>query len=57
MTQIQLNEPTNEPEVTEVSTTTSFDLWTYHTSKANIQIEDRTVPIYQEVLIEYCVIL
>lgn len=32
-TKIQLNEQTYEPEVTEVSTTTSFDLWTYHTSK------------------------
>jgi len=58
-TQIQLNEPTTigEPEVTEVSITPSFDLWTYHTSKANTQIEDRTEPIYQEVLIEYCIIL
>lgn len=55
--QIQ-NGPNNEPEVTDVSTTTtSFDLWAYHTSKANTQIEDRTQPFYQEVLIEYYIIL
>ena len=49
----------NEPEVTDVSTTTTtlFDLWAYHSSKANTQIEDRTQPIYQEVLIEYYIIL
>lgn len=44
------NVPNNEPEVTVSTTTTSFDLWAYHKSKANTQIEDKTQPIYQEVL-------
>lgn len=38
----------NDSEQPSTSSDT-FDLWSYHTSVATVQVESRTTPFYQEV--------
>lgn len=45
------NEKNNEFEDTVIPSTKTFGLWTFYTSKVSSQIQDKTTPIHQEVLL------